>query len=120
MRIAPLPAIALSLSLAWTGAADAADAQRGRTLYEGGCMGCHAESVHGRAKRVATDFEAVRGWVRRWSANLRLGWSDVEVTDVAAHLNERYYRFACPPADCKSLGGRDDGGPRLALDAPSR
>jgi len=120
MRIAPFPAIALCLSFAWTGAVAAADTLRGRALYEGGCAGCHAESVHGRAKREATDFEAVRGWVRRWSANQGLKWTDEEITDVAAHLNERYYRFACPPADCKATGSREQGGPRLALDAPPR
>jgi cytochrome c5 len=114
MRPAPLAAIAFCALLAWP--ASAADAQRGRALYEAGCTGCHAESVHGRAKREAADLESVRRWVRRWSATLGLKWSEEEVGDVAAHLNARYYRFGCPPEECKATGSRDDGARRLALD----
>jgi len=121
MRFAHIPVIAFTvIALAWAGAAPAADRERGRILYEARCGGCHAESVHGRAKRVATDFEAVVGWVRRWSGSLGLGWTDDEVRGVAAHLNARYYRFACPPADCRATGSRDAGGPRYALDGRSR
>ena len=121
MRIAPLTATAIAvIALAWAGTARATDAEHGRILYEAHCNGCHAESVHGRAKRVAADFEALRGWVRRWSANLRLQWTDGDIDDVAAHLNARYYRFSCPPADCTATGSRDDGERRLALDGRSR
>jgi mono/diheme cytochrome c family protein len=120
MRPAPLSAFALCALLAWPAAAWTADTQRGRVLYESACLGCHAESVHGRPKREAADFESVRRWVRRWSANLGLKWSEQEVTDVAVHLNARFYRFACPPADCNVTGSRDDGARRLALDARSR
>lgn len=99
--------------------AGAADALRGRVLYETGCAGCHDVSVHGRAKREARDFEGVRGWVRRWSANLRLKWTDEEVDDVAVHLNATYYGFRCPPAYCTVTGGGGRGA-RLALDGMSR
>ena len=121
MRIATLPAAFLLAALACAGAAEAADAARGKTLYESGCTGCHAESVHGRLKREAKDLASLRAWVRRWSANTGLKWTDDEIADVAAHLNRRYYRFACPPADCKATGSREAPAPRLAaLDAPNR
>lgn len=120
MRLASRSLTCLAVMLASAGAAAAADAERGRILYETRCHECHAESVHGRSHRVARDFEAVRGWVRRWSANLDLKWTESEVGDVAAFLNGRYYRYACPPADCAVTGSRDGGGPRLALDDPSR
>lgn len=81
--------------------ASAADAQRGRVLYETRCGECHAESVHGRRNKAAQDFDAVRRWVARWSDNLRLGWSADEVEDVTAYLNGRYYRYPCPPDICK-------------------
>ena len=89
-------------------------------LYESGCVGCHAESVHGRDKRAARDFEAVRAWVRRWSANIGLKWTDEEVNDVAVHLNAAYYGYRCPPAYCTATGGTIRGGARLALDGTSR
>lgn len=121
MRTSLLAALVLATGPALAPAsAHAADASRGRVLYEYRCTGCHSESVHGRAHREARDMESLRGWVRRWSANLGLGWTDDEVADVAAHLNARYYRFACPPADCNATSRHDDGRGRLALDARPR
>jgi hypothetical protein len=60
-------------------------------------------SVHGRAKRVAGDFDAVRGWVRRWNETLMLRWSDPDIEDVTTWLNATYYGYPCPPSACKVL-----------------
>ncbi len=95
-------ALLAALACAWAPATPAADAERGKGLYETRCDGCHAQSVHGRAKREAADFEAVRAWVRRWSGQVGAKWSAEEVDDVAVYLNQRYYRFACPPPACSS------------------
>jgi len=81
--------------------ASGADAERGRALYESRCGTCHSESVHGRKKRLATDFGDVRRWVNRWNENLGLRWGDEELDDVSVHLNNTYYRYACPPSVCK-------------------
>ena len=81
--------------------ASGADVSRGRALYELRCNGCHTESVHGRAKRVAADFEDVRRWVSRWNETLKLAWKDDEVDDVTVHLNTSYYGYSCPPRICK-------------------
>ena len=77
--------------------------------------------MHGRAKRAASGLRVdLRGWVRRWSANLGLKWTDDEVDDVTAYLNARYYRFACPPPDCKATRKpRGRAVARLALDGPA-
>ena len=83
--------------------ATAADAVRGRALYEERCGGCHAESVHGRSKRVAREFEAVRGWVKRWNDSLALRWNDQDIEDVTVWLNATYYRYPCPPSACRVL-----------------
>ena len=87
--------------------APGADTERGRVLYESRCGGCHSASVHGRGKRVASDFDDVRRWVGRWNASLGLRWGDEELDDVAVYLNNTYYRYACPPSVCKvvSLAG---------------
>ena len=79
----------------------AADPVRGRDLYELRCLGCHAESVHARAKRVARSFDEVRTWVARWNNTLALAWSAEEIDDVTVHLNNRYYRYPCPPTVCR-------------------
>jgi mono/diheme cytochrome c family protein len=115
MRFPCIPAIAmLAASLAWSPLALAADADRGRNLYESHCEGCHAESVHGREKRAATDFESARSWVRRWGVNLGLAWTEDDVNDVTVYLNSRYYRFPCPATVCKATGQLDNAAALLA------
>lgn len=99
--LAVVAVIAAILLLLAGRSATAADAARGRALYELRCGGCHGESVHGRAQRAARDFAAVRAWVERWKASLSLDWSDDDVDDVTVHLNGTYYHFACPPSTCK-------------------
>ena len=94
-------ALLLAALLALPSGSFAHDVARGRDLYELRCLGCHAESVHGRAKRVARSFEDIRSWVARWNTSLSLGWTDAEIDDVTLHLNARYYRYACPPTVCK-------------------
>jgi mono/diheme cytochrome c family protein len=84
----------------------ATDAWRGRALYESHCGGCHADSVHGRAKRQAGDYAAVRAWVVRWRDSLALAWTDAEVDDVAAYVNATYYRYPCPPSICTVVSVR--------------
>ena len=98
--MAALAAATLALLVASPGASGA-DPVRGRALYEERCGGCHAQSVHGRAKRVAGDFDAVRGWVRRWNETLMLRWGDNDIDDVTTWLNATYYGYPCPPSTCK-------------------
>jgi hypothetical protein len=105
---------ALAMTLAGSPSVRAADAERGRILYEAKCGGCHAESVHGREKRLATSFDGIRGWVLRWSANLGLAWSGDEVDDVSLHLNANYYRFQCPVSVCSTTGQRGANAPAMA------
>jgi hypothetical protein len=114
MRLLPIAlTTALAMMLAGT-PAGAADGERGRILYEANCGGCHGESVHGREKRLAHDFEEVRGWVLRWSANLGLTWTHDEVDDVCVHLNARYYRYRCPAPLCSATGMRGRTAPAMA------
>lgn len=103
-RFRPLRQALLLAACAGVLAAGAADPSRGKALYESRCDSCHAESVHGRAKREATGYESLRGWVRRWSGNLGLKWTAEEIEDVTVWLNGRYYRFACPPEACRTTG----------------
>lgn len=85
MAIAAAPARAQSLT-------------RGKALYEQHCMSCHAQSVHGRAKRRARDFNEVRDWAERWNKSLELNWGAAEIEDVTVYLNAMYYRYAIPAA----------------------
>ncbi|QJR14182.1 cytochrome c [Usitatibacter palustris] len=99
-------AIAGMILLFATRTASAAEPLRGQALYESRCTSCHEKSVHGRVKREAKDFNAVRAWVERWNASLALRWDGEEVDDVAAFLNNTYYRYPCPPTICKVVSLR--------------
>jgi mono/diheme cytochrome c family protein len=70
-----------------------AGAERGRLLYENHCMGCHISTVHVREQRKSKTPAEVRAWILRWSAELKLGWSEDELADVYRYLNNRYYKF---------------------------
>lgn len=82
------------------GAAGAADAAQGRALYETRCGGCHDRSVHARTARSAKSFAQVRAWVVNWDRQTGALWRDDEIDAVTRYLNERYYRFPCPPQVC--------------------
>lgn len=104
--------VALSLAGAWiglaaigaTGAAGAApetgvERSHAELLYDTYCVGCHTSLAHRRADRRAGSKAEVAEYVRRWSGNQRLGWSEVEVDGVTEMLIRRYYRFGIAPAD---------------------
>ncbi len=93
----------LALSLAGLSAAEAAaDAERGKTLYETRCGACHATSVHQRNARKARSFDGLRAQVLRWSSETGGSWSAEEIDAATLYLNQRYYRFPCPQSVCKA------------------
>lgn len=103
MRMLGVAMVALGLGLAaLPGWATAADAGRGKTVYETRCRACHEVSVHRREARKARSFEALRAQVRRWSAEAGGAWSAEEIDDVTLYLNDRYYRLPCPQSWCKA------------------
>jgi hypothetical protein len=81
--------------------ASAADADRGKLLYEARCDNCHDQSVHTRGRKVATNFDEVRKYVQRWNINLGGAWGEEEITDVAIYLNGKFYSYKCPETICK-------------------
>jgi hypothetical protein len=74
-------------------------------LYESRCSGCHDRSVHARTARAAQSFGDVRGYVMKWDRQTGALWRDDEIDAVTRYLNERYYRFPCPPAMCPTDRG---------------
>ncbi|MGB7543401.1 MAG: hypothetical protein WBM28_15485 [Burkholderiales bacterium] len=81
-------------------AAHAADAERGRLLYEGRCNVCHDTGVHLRASRKAQTFEGIREQVVRWNNELGGAWRREDIDDVTRYLNSRYYFYRCPESLC--------------------
>lgn len=77
-----------------------ADTSEGRALYESRCDACHDKSVHNRAARKSRNIDEVRRWVERWNAELGGAWKDPEIDAVTRYLNQRFYKFPCPPRLC--------------------
>lgn len=101
MLRAALASLALGCAgLCW--AQGPADAERGKVLYETRCSACHASSVHNRNARKADSLDSLRLEVLRWSAEAGGSWSAGEIDDLTLYLNQRYYRFPCPPTLCSA------------------
>lgn len=86
----------LSLMLAWTPAAQAADlpdASHGRLLYDTHCISCHGTQMHWRNQRLAHDWPSLQAQVQRWQSNTALGWREADVQDVTRYLNDSIYHF---------------------------
>jgi len=94
-------AVAAALALAASTAAAQPALDRGRALYETRCIACHEKSVHQRASRRADGFAALRAEVARWSGTIGGEWKAEEIDAVSVYLNDRYYKFPCPPSVCR-------------------
>jgi len=92
--------LAIGLALAAGAPAEAGDFERGKTLYNARCVGCHDKSVHNRDARKALTVEGIKAQVRRWDAFLQGAWRNEEVNDVTTYLNALYYRYPCTPEVC--------------------
>ncbi|MGE5615755.1 MAG: hypothetical protein ACM3X5_02455 [Bacillota bacterium] len=86
----------------------AADAERGRQLYEQRCTACHTQSVHKRGNHKARDYNEVREWVERWNDAFNLGWDDEAVEDVTVFLNTTVYNYAVPASSRSPAGAPHD------------
>ena len=62
-------------------------------MYEAHCIECHSTNMHWRDNRQATDWQSLKGQVRRWQAAGRLGWKDDDITEVAHYLNDTIYHY---------------------------
>ena len=101
--VATLVLAIASSSLA--GDAAAADAARGKALYETRCNACHNTSVHQSAARKAVNFGEIRAQVARWSGQLGTSWDAGDIDDISVFLNDLNYRLPCPPAACAAKIG---------------
>ena len=76
--------------------AGAADLYRGKQLFETHCLVCHTTGIYKREKPKVKDWEALRREVRQWQREAGQRWNAEEIDDVAAYLNEFFYRFPKP------------------------
>jgi hypothetical protein len=70
-----------------------ANEERGGLLYSIHCSTCHNSTIHWREKKLVTDWESLKAQVKLWQGFEHLGWSEVDIIDVASYLNTHYYNF---------------------------
>ena len=77
-----------------------ADAAAGKALHEKNCISCHASSYGGDGSAIYTreyrKVNASKGLVaqvRNCNTNIGLKWFEDEELNVAAYLNQTYYKF---------------------------
>ncbi|SFM65101.1 hypothetical protein [Nitrosomonas communis] len=85
---------------------------RGELLYLTHCIHCHNTKIHWREKKIAADWRALKAEVARWQSNMRLGWNEGEIKDVAHYLNAVYYHF--PVTEHEDLTESDQIDPVLS------
>lgn len=74
-------------------AATAADIDNGKSLHQKFCQSCHDSGVYTRPNRKVTTPGGLENQVRRCDMSLGLKWFEDDITDVAAYLNQSYYKF---------------------------
>jgi len=84
------------LAFALYGGLAAGQSGRGELLYSTYCDACHAEQVHWRQKKLATNWTSLVAEVRRWQTNAKLQWSRDDVEAVARYVNALHYHYADP------------------------
>lgn len=98
MRMWSLHGVWIGLLLCGATAAVAQDAppespSRGLLLYQTHCTSCHTKEMHWRDNRKATNWESLKAEVKRWQANASLQWSESDIAQVAAYLNDTIYHY---------------------------
>jgi mono/diheme cytochrome c family protein len=89
------PELIVLLFLLLVPGAHAQDARRGRQLYETHCISCHYEHVHERAQtntRVHS-LDDLRAQVRDWGKLTGQTFTQDDLDDIAAYLNESHYHL---------------------------
>jgi hypothetical protein len=91
---------ALSLSAAANEPFSKADVMAGKALVEKNCISCHASSYGGDGSGIYTrEYAKVKtskgliAQVRSCNTMLGLKWFEDEELNVAAYLNQAYYKF---------------------------
>jgi len=97
----------------------AADAPRGRLLYETHCIACHTTQAHWRDKHIVRSWADLLYQVTRMEKNAGQDWSSVEIRDVAAYLNELFYKMPCPEQGCEGPEASTGGSTLLAVSKPA-
>jgi cytochrome c len=102
ISIATIRTVAALLAVASGGAfaADAPDVAQGKKLYEQHCTGCHIRmlggdgtTIHTRKNSIIHSLSALQQRVAFCSTQINAHLFPEEEADIAAWLNEKFYKF---------------------------
>lgn len=93
LSLALIASCAFPLSAAAAESARPADPKAGASLHDRQCLACHGTEAYTRKDRKIRSASALASRVSACSANTGAGWFPQEEADVAAYLNEAFYRF---------------------------
>lgn len=88
-----LIAASLGLLLANSAHAEPADPAAGKALHDANCTKCHNSSVYTRPDRRVKNLGALNNQVQRCEQMLKLQWFDDDIENVAAYLNQQFYKY---------------------------
>jgi mono/diheme cytochrome c family protein len=90
----------LAATLLLDASAYGADVAAGRALHDKSCIACHASLMKGKPSLIYTrpdrriqTYQGLVAHVSRCAATVGVDWSEASVKDVAAFLNQTYYKF---------------------------
>ncbi len=79
---------------------DKGDPKVGKALLDKSCINCHAakfggdgSSIYTRPNRIVHNPAQLSARITACNVNTGTGWFPEEETDVAAYLNQKYYKF---------------------------
>lgn len=94
MKSLSLTGATVLLVCAASSAAYAADAERGRVLYETHCIVCHTPRIHMRPNKLPLTREDLRILVDDFRRMENPAWTPEETEDVVEYLSRTRYHFA--------------------------
>ncbi len=75
-------------------AAQAADFDNGKKLYQAHCTRCHGSEVYVRQERIVNNLEELRQRVRQCELATEQAWFEEEIEDVVFYLDKTFYKFS--------------------------
>lgn len=71
----------------------AADLVQGSRLLDQHCSSCHGTEPYTRPDRAVKSLQDLQAQVRMCERSQDLNWSDAQIDDVSAYLNDLFYHF---------------------------
>jgi len=96
MRIYPviqITAIGLALAGLPSPPAQAENFERGQSLFEDQCRGCHGDLRFADQESKVKTLEALRKKIAGWADHSGTEWGSSEVDDVLLYMNKSFYHL---------------------------